>query len=255
MVYPGSKNRLAIYFIPLFQKIINRYNIKTYIEPFVGGANIFDKIKCEEKYGYDRSETLIALFNQGLNDISIIPEHGSREWWDIGKAQYKGENPRPMENWEIGAIQFFASFGTRGFPGGFANNKNGKDYYNERYRNFKEQIKTIKNNGGGQFLVSNYKDIEIPNGSFVYCDPPYEGTKPYGYSFESNFNHEEYWDWVRQISMNNYVVCSEQQYPQDFQIIWSGELTRMVSSGNNYKGSEILCIYKNGLLKENDFVS
>lgn len=254
MVYPGSKNRLAIYFVPLFQKIIEKYDIKTYIEPFVGGANIFDKIKCENKIAYDKSQTLIALFNQGLKDASIIPAHGSREWWDEAKAQYKGEKSRTMPDWEIGAIQFFASFGTRGFPGGFANNKNEKDYYNERYRNFIEQLGTLRRTGG-KFYCKEYKNIEIPQRSLVYCDPPYEGTKPYGYSFENSFNHKEYWNWIRDISKNNYVICSEQQCPQDFQIIWSGELTRMVSSENNYKSSEILCIYKNGLLKENDFAS
>lgn len=75
MVYPGSKNRLAIYFVPLLQGIIEKYNITTYIEPFVGGANIFDKIKCENKFAYDKSKTLIALFNQGLKDASVIPAH------------------------------------------------------------------------------------------------------------------------------------------------------------------------------------
>ena len=250
MVYPGSKNRLSPYFVPLFQKIIEKYNINTYIEPFVGGANIFDKIKCENKIAYDKSQTLIALFNQGLKDASVIPAHGSREWWDEAKAQYKGEKSRTMPDWKIGAIQFFASFGTRGFPGGYANNKNSKDYYNERYRNFKDQIKTIENNGGGLFLVSEYKDIEIPNRSFVYCDPPYEGTKPYGYSFENNFDHKEYWNWIREISKYNYVICSEQSCPEDFTTVWSGELNRMVSSDNSYKGMEILCIYNNGLMKD-----
>ena len=137
MVYVGSKSRLAPIFVPVFNSLIKDLNINTYVEPFVGGANIFDKIICENKYGYDKSKTLIALFNQGLNDIDVIPEKGSRAWWDKAKAEYKGEIPQTLEDWEIGAIQFFASFGTRGFPVGYANNKHNKDYYNERYRNFK----------------------------------------------------------------------------------------------------------------------
>lgn len=248
MVYPGSKNRLSTYFVPLFQKIIEEYNIQTYIEPFVGGANIFDKIVCQNKFAYDKSRTLIALFNQGLEDLSVIPMHGNREWWDAAKSQYKGEVPQTMPDWKIGAIQFFASFGTRGFPGGYANNKNGKDYYNERYRNFTEQLKILHHNGG-VFECKEYQNIKIPDGSFVYCDPPYEGTKPYGYRFENDFNHKEYWNWVRNISENNYVICSEQSCPEDFQVVWRGELTRMVSSENDYVGKEILCIYKDGLLK------
>lgn len=250
MVYPGSKNRLSPYFVPLLQKIIDEHNITTYIEPFVGGANIFDKIKCENKFAYDKSKTLIALFNQGLSDSSVIPAHGSREWWDEAKAQYKGEKPRTMPDWKIGAIQFFASFGTRGFPGGYANNKNGKDYYNERYRNFIEQLDMLRLTGGGIFDCKNYKDIEILDGSLIYCDPPYEGTKPYGYSFENKFDHQEYWSWVRKISKKNYVVCSEQTAPDDFITIWSGKLNRLVASKNDYVGEEKLFIYESGLLKD-----
>ena len=54
---------------------------------------------------------------------------------------------------------------------------------------------------------------------------------------------------MRNISKNNYVICSEEQCPEDFEIVWSGELNRLVHSDNNYKGNEILCIYNNGLLR------
>ena len=44
MVYMGSKNRYAPYIVPILQKTIDKHNVNTYIEPFVGGANIIDKI-------------------------------------------------------------------------------------------------------------------------------------------------------------------------------------------------------------------
>ena len=78
------------------------------------------------------------------------------------------------------------------------------------------------------------------------------GTKPYGYSFENDFDHADYWNWVREISKDFYVLCSEQQCPDDFEIIWNGELIRNVSSKNNVLGKEILYIYKEGLLKKED---
>ena len=46
MVYQGSKNRLAKFLVPIIQKYIDDNNIKTYIEPMCGGANLIDKIKC-----------------------------------------------------------------------------------------------------------------------------------------------------------------------------------------------------------------
>ena len=61
MVYMGSKSKYANSIVPILQNAIDRNNITTYIECFVGGANIIDKINCENKYGYDNSQTLIAL--------------------------------------------------------------------------------------------------------------------------------------------------------------------------------------------------
>ena len=47
MKYMGSKSRIAKDIVPIIQKCINDNNIDIYIEPFVGGANIIDKIKCK----------------------------------------------------------------------------------------------------------------------------------------------------------------------------------------------------------------
>ena len=44
----GSKNRLSKQIVPIIQNYIDKgYN--GYLEPFVGGANIIDKIEAEEK--------------------------------------------------------------------------------------------------------------------------------------------------------------------------------------------------------------
>ena len=61
MVFMGSKSKYANYIVPILQKTIDDNSVTTYIECFVGGANIIDKIKCENRYGFDRSDTLIAL--------------------------------------------------------------------------------------------------------------------------------------------------------------------------------------------------
>jgi len=36
--YMGSKSRIAKYIVPILQKEIDDNNIKTYLEPFVGGG-------------------------------------------------------------------------------------------------------------------------------------------------------------------------------------------------------------------------
>lgn len=89
MVYMGSKSRFAKDIVPILQKTIDDNNVDTYIECFVGGANIIDKIKCEKRYGYDRSDTLIALLKTATEDWDKVLKTPSRELWDKGKGYVK----------------------------------------------------------------------------------------------------------------------------------------------------------------------
>ena len=89
MVYMGSKARYAKYIVPILQKAIDENCVDTYIECFVGGANIIDKIKCEERYGFDRSDTLIALLKTAAEDCDKVMKDGSRERWGKGKEYVK----------------------------------------------------------------------------------------------------------------------------------------------------------------------
>ena len=63
------------------QNYIDSNDIKTYIEPFVGGANIIDKIKCDKKIGYDNNEYLISMWN--------ALQKGYEPPGDITKEEYK----------------------------------------------------------------------------------------------------------------------------------------------------------------------
>lgn len=58
MVYMGSKNRLAKCLVPIIQSYITE-DTRGYLEPFVGGANMIDKIQCNNKIGCDIHKLLI----------------------------------------------------------------------------------------------------------------------------------------------------------------------------------------------------
>ena len=260
MVYMGAKTKYADEIVPILQKIIDEHNtVKCYVEPFVGGANIIDKIKCRWSYGTDKNKTLIDLHCQLQRHPEQIPEHITREDWDKAKEiyrKYKGDVPfdAEMAPWFIGAIQFFGSNNRGGFSRGYAKPANGRDYYNEGYRNAMKQRESWLYKGVC-FSCCDYtfwdfsKETKESQGiAVVYCDPPYEGTKPYGYAFETGFDYEQYWNWVREQSKYQYVVCSEQNFPDDFIIIWEKDVTRTVNKGNDFKATEKLGVWKYGLL-------
>lgn len=242
MVYMGSKAKYAKYIIPILQKCIDENNITLYIEPFVGGANIIDKIKCENRYGYDRSDTLIALLQTAADNFDNVMKDGSRELWDKGKAYVKdGKKPKDMSLAEIGAMEFFASYCNGGFPRGYAKNTSTRNYYSEAYRNMEKQAPNLK---GINFLCQNYWDLsaEDTKGAVIYCDPPYQGTKFYGYANQPKMDYQHFWNWVRDMSKNNFVFVSEQTAPEDFKAIWTQEVKRTTNKENNFKAVEHLFI-------------
>lgn len=243
MVYMGSKAKYAKYIVPILQKAIDDNNVDTYIECFVGGANIIDKINCKNRIGYDRSDTLIALLDLASKEFDNVMTDGNRELWDKGKAYVKdGIMPEDMTLAEIGAMEFFASFSNGGFPRGYAKNTEKRNYYQEAYRNMKEQAPRLR---GIKFKCQNYYDLnkEIKN-AVIYLDPPYQGTKIYGYSNQEQMDYERFWNWVREISRNNYVFVSEQNAPEDFECLWEQDVKRTTNKENNFKAVEKLFRYK-----------
>ena len=60
-------------------------------------------------------------------------------------------------------------------------------------------------------------------------------------------NYKHFWQWVRDISKDNYVFTSEQTAPDDFKIIWEQEVKRTTNKTNDFKAVEKLFIWKDGL--------
>ncbi len=249
MKYMGSKSRVAKDIVPIIQKCIDDNNIETYVEPFVGGANIIDKINCKNKIGNDLNKYLIGLLNYVSNDGELLQEV-SKELYSEVRGNYLKENN--YEDWYVGNIGFLASYNGRWFDGGYAKpgyekTKTGiryRDYYREGVNNLLEQKKSLK---GIEFISKDYRDIIIPNNSVVYCDPPYKGTKFYLNSV--NFNYDEFWNYIRKISQDNYVFISEENAPDDFICIWNKEVSRSIKATDKSKSSEKLFIHKEGKFK------
>ena len=144
MVYQGSKNRLAKFLVPIIQKYIDDNNIKTYIEPMVGGANLIDKIKCDKRIGTDINEELIALlkYAQTDNSLSIAPEVCTFEHYAEVREDRKIGTHKYLPEY-IALIGYMASYGGRYFDGGFARNSRGDDRNSSTIK-YKNNLNNLK---------------------------------------------------------------------------------------------------------------
>lgn len=253
MKYMGSKARISKDIVPILQKCIDTVHAHFYIEPFVGGANIIDKINCDFKFGCDNNSYLIALL-QHVQDGGELPIDISRETFNDVK-----KNKDKYEPWFVGCCSYLASYCARGFSGGYArpNERTARNFYQEAKRNLEKQASSLlpKKRGitdkGLQFVCCDYKDI--PTGLFndkvIYCDPPYANAKKYD---NNNFNSEEFWDWVRKMSLLGFFIfVSEREAPDDFECIWEGKVKQELNHTKRTDySSEKLFVWKNGAVAD-----
>lgn len=244
--YMGSKSKITQFIVPIIQQYINENTIDIYIEPFVGGANVIDKINCKTKIGYDKNKYLISLLNNA-EKIKAFPETIEKSHYDDVRNSFNTQNKK-YEDWYIGAIGFLASYNGRFFDGGYAKTNYAKQpsghivvrsYFKEAKENLTEQIPRLNNI---KFESKDYTNLHNIKNSLIYCDPPYQNTKQYGVS--KNFNYEEFWQWVRDMSKNNIILISECSAPDDMKCIWQQEVTRTVDNTKRVKAVEKLFTYK-----------
>ena len=228
MVYQGSKSRIAKYIVPIIQRYIDFYNIRNYYEPFVGGANVIDKVACAGRTGFDCNEYLIKLLRYVQTDtlISIVPEECSFEHYAEVRKSYKNKDGEFSDEY-IALIGYCASYGGRFFDGGYGRNRAGRgSLYAERLKNLRNQAPKLQ---GILFESCDYTEIDpyAFRGSLFYLDSPYRGTKHY---LGQSLDYEYFYSWSRALSENNIVLVSEYNMPDDFRCIWSKDVNVLQKS-------------------------
>lgn len=245
MKYMGSKSRIAKYIVPVIQEQIDKNNITRYIEPFVGGANVIDKVTCNERYGFDINKYLIALLQRVQSGGTLYTEV-TKDTYDKARSAFRSGNTSAYQDWELGCIGFLASYNGRWFDGGYARpgyekTKTGeryRDYYSEAKNNLLVQSRYLSDI---KFKVMDYRELN-PNGCLVYCDPPYAGTKQFANA--RDFDYTEFWETMRHWSENNIVLISELNAPDDFECIWSQEISRSIKASDKSRAVEKLFTLK-----------
>lgn len=238
MKYMGSKARLAKYIVPIIQNEIDKHGSIYYLEPFVGGANIIDKIQCQNKIGYDINKYLIALLKQTQKDISVFPKTITEEEYYKVKS-----NKNNYPDWYVGLVGFCGTFSAKFFDGYARDKTTGRDIPNEAIRNIIKQASNLTNI---KFETKNYLDINEISGYVIYADPPYfdkESVK-YKYPGIEKLDENIFWNWCRKIGKSNIILISNYDAPNDFKCIFEKE--HRIFSKNTQKPivTERLYIYE-----------
>lgn len=242
MKYMGSKKRLAKDIVPILNKIIKKNKINTYIEPFVGGANIIENINADKKIGSDINKYLISMWNK-LKNGWIPPKLISKELYNDIKT-----HKEKYEEYLVAVAGFCATYNSKWFGGyaGIVKTKLGtyRNYYDESIRNILKQIVKLKD---VNFVCEDYKYFSNYKNCLIYCDPPYQNTTRYDYI--KDFNYEEYWNWIRSMSKYNIVIVSEYNAPKDFCVIFEKTLTTTLDKNSRKIDTEKLFVLNNLKLK------
>jgi DNA adenine methylase len=220
MKYMGSKARIAKEILPIILK--DRKPEQWYIEPFVGGANMIDKVEGK-RIGADNNEYLIEALILIRDNPNEIPELITEQDYQDIKKEMKVDGL-------TGFVGFAMSFGGKWFGGyrrDIAGSKgdieNMKTQTRRSKQNAIEQSKLLQ---GVKLVNESYLNLEIPPQSIIYCDPPYEGSTKY----KDVFNHGIFWDWCRAKHKEGHTIyISEYNAPKDFVCVWQKEIATTIS--------------------------
>ena len=236
MVYLGSKTRIARFILPIL--MANKPEGGYYIEPFVGGANIIDKI-TGARIGADINPYLIAMY-QALQNGWWPKAHYTKDEYEVIKANPDAD--KALSGY-VSTQCTFSNIVWGPYVGGrqWCESKGVyRDYQLENWKSLMRQVPFLK---GIEFTCAPYYDLELPTQSLIYCDPPYSDSLDY----KTDFDSERFWQWCRDKSAEGHTVfISEYKAPDDFTCVLEVPKQNQV---NNKINIERLFAYSKGHYK------
>lgn len=220
MKYMGSKSRFAKELLPIM--LMDRGN-RAWIEPFVGGGNMIDKVQGV-RIGADSNRYAIEALITIRDNVLHLPKN------NIEFTEEDYEMLREDDTYKYKGYAGFAfSYGAKWLGGWRRDKLKKRDYVSEAYRNALKQSPKLQ---GVSLLHKTYRQLEIPKNSLIYCDPPYEGTTQY----RDQFNHSDFWEWCREMVIKGHkVFISEYNAPDDFVCIWQKETVSSLTKDTGSK--------------------
>lgn len=240
MRYMGSKRRLWKHIAPIILE--NRKKGQLYVEPFCGGCNSLSQVSGR-RLAADNNPYLIEMLKSVINEQpQIYPI--SKEIYDKVRRDYRDENFSRYTIADMGWVGFMASYNGRFFDGGYSGNgiknKDGgqRNYIDEFIKDLLSQVDNLK---GVEFQCCSYDELQIPDGSIVYLDPPYRDTKQY--TTATDFDYEYFYQYAEELSKhNNRVFISEYYMPPFFREVWSMEVSCNINIKKNKRIEKLFTI-------------
>ena len=214
MHYLGGKSRLS----RDISNVLNS-NLKeeqTFVDLFCGSCNVIEKIKGNRiRIANDKHKYLIEMWKAIQNGWIPPSEVSEKEYYDIKKGIKK------VEPYLKGFVGFGCSYAGKWFDC-YARSNDKRNYANEAKRSLEKKIINLYN---VEFLNKDYSEVEIPEGSLVYCDIPYENTNQYSKTEVGIFDYNEFYTWVEnnKYKYNIYISEYKENIRCGFEIVWEKE--------------------------------
>ena len=231
MRYFGGKQRISK---PL-SKFLNEQlkDGQPFVDLFCGSCNVIVNIDGDRlKIANDKHKYLIAMWIE-LQKGWIPPQNLTLEEYQYINAN-KDEKPHLT-----GFVGFGCSFAGKWF-GGYARTSGGR---NENFclSSHRSSISKINKMSDVSFNNDDYSNVNIPIGSLVYCDIPYKNTPTYCKNEVGEFDHDRFYQWVRDNSHKYDIYISEYKYnvPNDFEIVWEYKSKKEIRNKDNERETTV----------------
>lgn len=208
-----------------FIKGIEQDNDQPYFEPFCGllGVGIhFLKDKRKTVHFCDKNEDMMLMWKE-LQDGWVLPHES------CCRDEYK-EFKKSDEHSAIRGFMGIASAYSGIFFAGYRPNSIKQNFFTNTRNGLMKMVEHLN----CTFLdARDYRSFH-PKGKTIYVDPPYFNNNIQSEHF-NNFDHDVFWDIMRKWSVDNLVIISEYQAPDDFKMVWSKPFSSVYHSKiNNY---------------------
>ena len=249
MKYFGGKNRSGKRIATILNEIIEDKNIKNYVELFVGSGGVFKHISCENKIINDK-EPLIMEFHKHIASGGKIELEYEDYYEDLEPIynEFKKGNYGVTPPGVVGYVAYQCSFGGMKFQT-FAREKLEKGRKTDYFKGGLSSLLKKQNYKNTKILNLDFRDVQIPKNSLIYCDPPYKSTNGYSVEFDNVF----FENYINELSKDNIVIISEYSKLENTDIYYSFEFTRGMRSGENKENvtvKELLLSHKNNRLEK-----